>query len=45
MKFQISNELDDGAVIGTGTGAVVTHDIDAYAIAVGIPAKQIGIRQ
>ncbi|MBD2187086.1 acyltransferase [Pseudanabaena mucicola] len=36
-------KINDGAVIGAG--AVVTHDIDAYAIAVGIPAKQIGHRQ
>ena len=43
MKFQISNELNDGAVIAAG--AVVTHDIDPYAIAVGIPAKQIGERK
>ena len=36
-------KINDGAVIGAG--AVVTHDIDPYAIAVGIPAKQIGERK
>jgi len=36
-------KINDGAVIGAGS--VVTHDIDAYAIAVGIPAKQISQRQ
>lgn len=35
-------KIGDGAVIGGG--AVVTHDIPAYAIAVGIPAKVIGYR-
>jgi acetyltransferase-like isoleucine patch superfamily enzyme len=35
-------KIHDGAIIGAG--AVVTHDIAAYAIAVGVPAKQIGER-
>lgn len=35
-------KIGDGAVIGGG--AVVTHDIPPYAIAVGIPAKVIGYR-
>lgn len=34
--------IGDGAVIGGG--AVVTHDIPPYAIAVGVPAKIIGYR-
>ena len=34
--------IGDGAVIGGG--AVVTHDVPPYAIAVGIPAKIIGYR-
>ena len=35
-------KIGDGAVIGGG--AVVTHDVPPYAIAVGIPAKVIGYR-
>lgn len=35
-------KIGDGAVIGGG--AVVTHDVPPYAIAVGIPAKIIGYR-
>lgn len=35
-------KIGDGAIIGAG--AVVTHDIPPYAIAVGIPAKIIGFR-
>ena len=35
--------INNGAIIGAG--AVVTHDIAAYAIAVGVPAKQIGERK
>lgn len=34
--------IGDGAIIGGG--AVVTHDIPPYAIAVGVPAKIIGYR-
>ena len=34
--------IGDGAVIGGG--AVVTHDVPPYAIAVGVPAKVIGFR-
>lgn len=34
--------IEDGAVVGAG--AVVTHDIPAYAISVGVPAQQIGKR-
>lgn len=34
--------IADGAVVGAG--AVVTHDIPPYAIAVGVPAKVIGYR-
>jgi acetyltransferase-like isoleucine patch superfamily enzyme len=36
-------KIGNGAAIGAG--AVVTHDIPAYAIFVGVPAKQIGERQ
>ena len=35
-------KIGDGAVVGGG--AVVTHDLPPYAIAVGIPAKIIGFR-
>lgn len=35
-------KIGNGAVIGGG--AVVTHDVPPYAIAVGIPAKVIGYR-
>ena len=35
-------QIGDGAIVGGG--AVVTHDIPPYAIAVGIPAKIIGYR-
>lgn len=35
-------EIGDGAVIGAN--AVVTHDIPAYGIAVGVPAKVIKFR-
>jgi len=34
--------IGDGAIVGGG--AVVTHDIPPYAIAVGVPAKVIGYR-
>lgn len=34
--------IGDGAVIGTGS--VVTHNITAYYIMGGIPAKKIGVR-
>lgn len=34
--------IGDGAIIGGG--AVVTHDVPPYAIAVGVPAKIIGYR-
>ena len=34
--------IGDGAIVGGG--AVVTHDVPPYAIAVGIPAKIIGFR-
>lgn len=35
-------KIGDGAIVGGG--AVVTHDVPPYAIAVGIPAKIIGFR-
>lgn len=35
-------KIGDGAIVGGG--AVVTHDIPPYAIAVGVPAKIIGFR-
>ncbi len=35
-------KIGDGAIVGAG--AVVTHDVPPYAIAVGIPAKIIGFR-
>lgn len=35
-------KIGDGAIVGGG--AVVTHDVPPYAIAVGIPAKIIGYR-
>jgi acetyltransferase-like isoleucine patch superfamily enzyme len=39
----------DGVVIGTGAiigaGAVVTHSVPPYSIAVGIPAKVVGVRE
>lgn len=34
--------IGDGAIIGTG--ALVTKDIEAYSINIGIPAKKIGYR-
>jgi acetyltransferase-like isoleucine patch superfamily enzyme len=35
--------IGNGAVIGAGS--VVTKDIDAYLIALGVPAKVVGSRQ
>lgn len=35
-------KIGDGAVIGAG--AVVTHDIEPYAIVIGVPAKKIKYR-
>jgi acetyltransferase-like isoleucine patch superfamily enzyme len=34
--------IGDGAIVGAGS--VVTHDVAAYAIVAGVPAKQIGSR-
>jgi acetyltransferase-like isoleucine patch superfamily enzyme len=36
-------QIGDGCVIGAGS--VVTHDVDAYSVAVGNPAKRIRSRR
>jgi acetyltransferase-like isoleucine patch superfamily enzyme len=35
--------IGDGAVIGANS--VVTHDVEPYTIAVGAPARQVGVRR
>ena len=41
--------IGDGAIIGTGAtigaNAVVLHDVPEYLVAVGIPARIVGINQ